>query len=74
MAKAAATKKPMTKSELLTAIAEDCELTRRQVSDDHDCVLDGPSKAGIPAQVLTKLTNDLLGVTQGQRPAMIGTS
>ncbi|NIP14051.1 MAG: DNA-binding protein, partial [Gemmatimonadetes bacterium] len=36
MAKAAATKKPMTKSELLTAIADDCELTRRQVSEVLD--------------------------------------
>ena len=33
MAKAVATKKPMTKSELLTKIADDTELTRRQVGE-----------------------------------------
>ena len=36
MAKAAAKKKPMTKSELLNAIAADTELTRRQVSEVLD--------------------------------------
>lgn len=33
MARAAATKKPMTKSELVTAISAETELTRRQVND-----------------------------------------
>jgi len=36
MARTAAAKKAMTKSELLTAIATDCDLTRRQVHDVLD--------------------------------------
>ena len=36
MAKAAAKKKSMTKSDLLNAIATDCDLTRRQVGDVLD--------------------------------------
>lgn len=45
MAKATAKKKPMTKSELLNSIADDTDLTRRQVSDVLDSLSTQISKS-----------------------------